>query len=72
MEFEEHMYTITELPVQLREKLATAKNALRNIGFVNLMAIEEFAETKERFDFLSSQLADLQKAKDDLTRITEE
>ena len=72
MEFEEHMYTITELPVQLREKLATAKNALRNIGSVNLMAIEEFAETKERFDFLSSQLADLQKAKDDLTRITEE
>ena len=72
MEFEEHMYTITEVPMQLKEKLATARNTLRNIGSVNLMAIEEFAEAKERYDFLSGQLADLQKAKDDLTRITEE
>ena len=36
------------------------------------MAPEEFAEIKERFDFLSAQIADLQKAKEDLKRITEE
>jgi len=36
------------------------------------MAVEEFAETKERYDFLNAQIADLQKARDDLRRITEE
>jgi chromosome segregation protein len=36
------------------------------------MAPEEYAEVKERYDFLSSQLADLEKARADLKRITEE
>ena len=36
------------------------------------MAPEEFAEVSERFDFLTGQLDDLRKAKDDLTLITEE
>ena len=41
-------------------------------SYYDLMAVEEFAETKERYDFLTSQIADLQKARDDLKRITEE
>jgi chromosome segregation protein len=36
------------------------------------MAPEEFAETKERYDFLTNQLNDLIKAKEDLERITAE
>jgi chromosome segregation protein len=36
------------------------------------MAPEEFAEAKERYDFLSGQLADMEKARDDLARITAE
>jgi chromosome segregation protein len=36
------------------------------------MAPEEFAEAKERFDFLSGQMADLEKARSDLENLTAE
>ncbi|MDR0785635.1 MAG: AAA family ATPase [Treponema sp.] len=71
-EFEESMFEIVESAPVLREKLAKARNSLKNLGAVNLMAPEEFAETKERFDFLSNQLADLTKARDDLKNIAAE
>ncbi|MDR0644031.1 MAG: AAA family ATPase [Treponema sp.] len=74
-EFEERMSEIAKstlvAPI-LREKLAEARNSLKNLGAVNLMAPEEFAETKTRFDFLSNQLADLTKARDDLENIAAE
>ena len=72
MEFEERMFTINTPAGDLRERLASARATLKDLGSVNLMAVEEFAETKERFDFLNAQIADLQKARDDLRRITEE
>ncbi|MBO5137227.1 MAG: AAA family ATPase [Spirochaetaceae bacterium] len=72
MEFEERMFTITMPAAELREKLATARQAMKDLGNVNLSAPEEFQETKERYDFLAAQVADLQKAKEDLQRITEE
>jgi chromosome segregation protein len=72
MEFEERMFTINTPAGELREKLAAARATLKDLGSVNLMAVEEFAETKERYDFLNNQIADLQKARDDLKRITEE
>jgi len=72
MEFEERMFTITAPAIELREKLSASRQKLKDLGSVNLMAPEEFAETKERYDFLSAQIADLVKARDDLRRITEE
>ncbi len=72
LEFEERMYTITAPQAELREKLAGARNALKELGQVNLMAPEEFQEVKERYDFLSNQLADLARAREDLERITAE
>ena len=72
MEFEERMFTITIPPAELREKLASCRQKIKDLGSVNFMALEEFAETKERYDFLSTQIADLVKARDDLKRITEE
>ncbi len=72
MEFEERMYTITAPAAELRDRLATSRQSMKDLGNVNLSAPEEFAETKERHDFLAAQIADLQKAKDDLQRITEE
>ena len=72
MEFEERMFTINTPAGELREKLASARASLKDLGSVNLMAVEEFSETKERYDFLTAQIADLQKARDDLKRITEE
>jgi chromosome segregation protein len=72
MEFEERIFTITTAPSELRESLSRARTALKDLGSVNLMAPEEFAETKERYDFLSGQLADLSKAREDLEKITRE
>lgn len=72
MEFEERMYTIDRQPAEMREELADVRNKLKAIGSVNFMAVEEFAETKERYEFLTAQINDLQKARDDLRRITEE
>jgi chromosome segregation protein len=56
----------------LRPKLASLREEMKKLGQVNLMAPEEFAEVKDRHDFLSAQLADLQKAREDLARVTEE
>ncbi|MDR2211896.1 MAG: AAA family ATPase [Spirochaetaceae bacterium] len=72
LEFEDRIFTITVPPPELREKLSAAKGNLRELGSVNLMAPEEFAETKERFEFLSGQLADLEKARGDLEAMTAE
>ncbi|GAB6391846.1 MAG: chromosome segregation protein/AAA family ATPase [Treponematales bacterium] len=72
LEFEERIFTITAAPAELRERLAAARGSLRDLGQVNLAAPEEFAETKARYDLISSQLADLTKARDDLTKITAE
>jgi chromosome segregation protein len=72
LEFEERTFTIAAPPSELREKLAGTRERLRNLGSVNLMAPEEFAEVKERFDFLSSQLEDLNKARRDLENLTKE
>jgi len=72
MEFEERIFLITEAPAKLREKLASAKNQMRELGSVNLMAPEEFAETKQRYDFLTGQIADLEKARKDLENLTSE
>jgi chromosome segregation protein len=72
MEFEERIFTITTPAAELREKLGQVRGELRDLGAVNLMAPEEFAETKERYDFLTNQLSDLVKAREDLERITAE
>ncbi|MDR0290635.1 MAG: AAA family ATPase [Treponema sp.] len=72
MEFEERIFTITAHPADLREKLAAARSQMKELGSVNLMAPEEFTETKERYEFLSSQIADLEKARKDLEDLTAE
>ena len=72
MEFEERIYTITAGAGELREQLARGRQAIKDLGAVNLAAPEEFAETKERYEFLSSQLADLAKARADLEKLTAE
>jgi chromosome segregation protein len=42
------------------------RNRIRDLGPVNVGAIEEYADVKERFDFLSGQHADLVKAREEL------
>ena len=72
MEFEERMYKITTPANDLREKLNTARDALKNLGSVNLMAVEEFAEVKDRYERQKANYEDTQKSLDNLIRVSEE
>jgi len=56
----------------LRPRLAELREQQRKLGSVNLMAPEEFAEVRERFEFLSAQLGDLTRAREDLKKVTVE
>ncbi|MGA2977120.1 MAG: AAA family ATPase [Spirochaetia bacterium] len=56
----------------LRPRLAELREEMRKLGQVNLMAPEEFAEVKDRFDFLTGQLGDLTHAREDLKKVTTE
>ena len=72
MEFESRMFELRTPVSELRDALSGLKQRLKDLGSVNLMAPEEYAEVKERYDFLSGQLGDLEKACSDLKRITDE
>jgi len=56
----------------LRERLAEIKKLIQGMGYINHMAEEEFAEIKERYEFLVRQMNDLVKAKNDLHRVIDE
>ena len=56
----------------LRPRLAELREEMKRLGQVNLMAPEEFAEVKDRFDFLTGQLEDLKRAREDLKKVTTE
>ncbi len=45
------------------------RNKMRSLGNVNVGAIEEYAAVKERYDFLSGQVNDLNTSREDLTGI---
>ena len=58
-----------ELPKEeMSARLAELKNSLEGFGEVNLMAIEEYQELKQRHDFLSEQQTDLHQALDSLKK----
>ncbi len=69
-EYESRIFDIKLSAKELREKLSVVREDQRKLGQVNLMAPEEFAEVKERYDFLSGQIEDLRRAREDLVRVT--
>ena len=50
-------------------ELTEYRAKLRALGSVNLNAIDEYADVKTRYDFMSEQIADLEKSKDNLLEI---
>jgi chromosome segregation protein len=71
-EFENRIFEIRTPTKDLRDRLAAIREEQKKLGQVNLMAPEEFAEVKERYDFLTTQIEDLKKARDDLRKVTQE
>ncbi|MBP5451922.1 MAG: chromosome segregation protein SMC, partial [Treponema sp.] len=72
MEFEERMYTLSEAPETLRAKLSETKQKIQELGQVNFMAVEQFAEEKERYERQQESFADTKKSLDNLVRVNEE
>ena len=56
----------------MRRELDQIKSEIRGMGPVNAGAIEEYAETKERYDFLKSQHDDIIEAQEQLSGIIDE
>jgi len=54
---------------EMKKQLALFKQKIENIHDVNLGAIKEYEQFKERFDFLCSQRDDLEKAIEDLHKV---
>ena len=54
---------------EMRDKINELKASIRGLGVINVGAIDEYKEVKERYDFLTNQYQDLQKAEADLVKI---
>ena len=54
---------------KLNRMINGIKKEIDRLGVVNLGSIEEYEEVKERFDFMTKQVEDLNKAKNDLLKI---
>ncbi len=66
-EFERQFGADTQLDLEeSKTNIQALKEKLNRMGPVNLVAIQEYDEMKERYDFLVKQQQDLNQAKDDL------
>ncbi|MBQ4290014.1 MAG: chromosome segregation protein SMC [Clostridia bacterium] len=51
------------------QNAARLKNQIKALGAVNVSAIEEYAEVRERYDFMTAQIEDLEKSEKSLTEV---
>jgi len=66
------LVTLTEIPKGLEDSINRQRALLRRMGAINPDAQKEYLEVKERHEYLTSQLNDLQKADADLRQIIAE
>jgi len=52
-----------------KEAITTLKRKVTSLGIVNLAAIEEYEEVKEKYEFMSTQREDLERAKGELLSV---
>ena len=57
---------------QAHRKLQEIKGKIRALGNVNVGAIEEYKEVSERYEFMSAQLEDIEKSREELNRLITE
>ena len=62
-------YILEENPEQVRLEVTNLKNSIKDFGMVNLGAIEEYERVNTRYEFLTKQKDDLNKAEDTLLEI---
>lgn len=57
---------------QVQNRISELKASIRELGPVNVSAIEDYSKTKERYHFLSRQKEDLVKSEEKLNRVISE
>ena len=57
---------------QAHRSLQEIKSKIRALGNVNVGAIEEYKEVSERYEFMSAQLEDIEKSREELNRLITE
>lgn len=57
---------------ELRRSVTEVRGKIRALGNVNVGAIDEYKEVRERYDFLKAQVTDVEKAKAELTKMIAE
>lgn len=68
LSFKEPIDNVTKL----KENVVQIKQEINSLGSVNVGAIEEYKEVKEKHSFMTSQREDLVQAKDELLKVIEE
>ena len=57
---------------EVEKNLNSVRNKIRNLGTVNLSAIEEYKEVSERYTFRKRELDDINRSKHDLEKLIDE
>lgn len=68
----EQLPELTELSPEIEDSINRQRAQLRRMGPINPDVQSEYQSVKERFDFLTAQVADLRKADDDLREVIAE
>ena len=53
----------------VKSRISELKRKIRDLGTINVSAIEEYKEVKDRYEFLSGQRDDILKAEDDILKM---
>lgn len=56
-------------PADAKKELAEIKSKIRNLGTVNVAAIEEYKEVSERYTFMKAQIDDIETSRTELYRL---
>ncbi len=65
----EEMNIVLEDPALAGKRLSELKGKIRALGSVNVGAIEEYAVVKERYEFMKTQIDDVENAKKELEQL---
>ena len=57
---------------EAKKRLSEIRSKIKGLGNVNVAAIEEYKEVKERYEFLSSQIEDVEKSRQELLKLIAE
>lgn len=68
----ENLNIVIEDMTSAKKRLHEIKVAIKNLGSINVGAIEEYKEVSERYEFFKEQIDDIEKSKAELGRIIDD